>query len=144
MTAEDRLGVMELLLNYGRCLDAKDAAGYAANFAPDGVRSDDRPGPRGGRFEGRDAIRAVAQATMDSWAVEVRHMLGQPIIEGNNERCRASSYCQVVVQMESGPCAIAMLAEYQDVCVKVDGRWLFQERYTKVLLEAPGTLKRKQ
>jgi hypothetical protein len=35
------------------------------------------------------------------------------------------------------------VAEYQDLCVKIDGRWPYEERLVKVLLEGPGTMRRK-
>ena len=38
LTADDRFAIAELMLAYGRALDTKDPAAYAAVFAPDGVR----------------------------------------------------------------------------------------------------------
>jgi hypothetical protein len=53
------------------------------------------------------------------------------------------SYCEVVVQVPSAPCAIAQVAEYVDTCVKVDGRWFFAERVINGLLDGHDTLPRK-
>jgi hypothetical protein len=67
----------------------------------------------------------------------VRHFLAPPIIGGDAERATARSYCQVIVQPPDGPCAIDLVAEYEDVCVKIDGEWLFEERIIRELLEGP-------
>jgi hypothetical protein len=162
LTADDRWAISDLLLRIGRCLDQKDAVGYAATFAPDGLRRivgfggdatavgagqpsqplrDEYVLPREQR--GRAAIQAAIQSSMDSWAMPIRHFTTEAIVEGNAERCQAMSYCQVIVELPSGPCAIEQVAQYEDMCVKIDGQWLFAERLIRGLLDGHDTLQRK-
>jgi hypothetical protein len=133
------LEIGELLVRHERCLDERDAQGHASHYTVDGVRFSQRLGV----IQGREAIARAAQQMIDAWDMEIRHFGAPPIIEGNSERCRVRSYSQVLVQMPEGPCAIAQVEEYDDVCVKVDGRWFFERREIRVLLDGHGTLKRK-
>jgi hypothetical protein len=131
LSVEDRLDIMELLVRYGRTLDAKDAAGYAGLFAPDAVRVG------GARTQhGRAEIQADIQQTMDNWKVTIRHFLGPAVIEGGDgNRCTVRSYVQEMVDVPEGPCYVSQLAEYQDICVKLEGQWYFQERKIVKMLD---------
>ena len=145
LTVEDRLNIMDLLARYAACIDAHDGVAYAALFAPDGVRRifPNSPGKANRTQRGREAIRADIQKAVDNWVSEVRHFTGQPIIEGNTNRCTVRSYCTVMVQMPDGPCAIEQVAEYRDICIKIDGRWLFAERAIHGLLDGHDQIQRK-
>jgi hypothetical protein len=59
-------------------------------------------------------------------------------IEGDGKRCTARTYVQELVELADGACAISMVAEYQDVCVKLAGQWLFEERAIVLLLDGHG------
>ena len=80
LSAEDRLDVIELMVRYGRTLDARDAAGYAALFAPDAVRVTGN----GARVQhGRAEIQVDIQQSIDGWRATIRHFLAPPpLIEG--------------------------------------------------------------
>jgi uncharacterized protein (TIGR02246 family) len=133
LSVEDRLDVMELLVRYGRTLDTKDAAGYAALFAPDAVRVTNN----GARVQhGRAEIQADIQQSMDGWRTTIRHFLGPALIEdGDGNSCTVRSYVQEMVDVPEGPCYVSQVAEYQDTCVKLDGNWYFQERKIVKMLD---------
>jgi uncharacterized protein (TIGR02246 family) len=140
MTAEDRFAVMELILAYGRALDSRDAAAYAAVFAPDGIRVTGN----GQRIQrGRAEIQAAVEGSFKTWKASVRHLATPSYIEGNGTRCAVRTYGQACVQHADGPIQIAAVDEYQDVCVKLEGRWYFQERRITTLLEDPSDPLRK-
>jgi uncharacterized protein (TIGR02246 family) len=135
LSIADRLEIMELLVRYTWSLDARDANAFAATFAPQGVWQPST----GTGGEGPDAIRAAFDARMGHQSGKLRHLSGAPIIEGNAERCRVRSLCQVVAEAPGGPCATTQVAEYHDTCVKVDGRWLFEHKLVKTVLDGRGT-----
>jgi uncharacterized protein (TIGR02246 family) len=133
LSVQDRLDIMELLVRYGRTLDTRDAAGYAALFAPDAVRVTNN----GTRTQhGRAEIQADIQQTMDNWQRTIRHFMAQPLIEGGDgNRCSVRSYVQEMIDVGEGPCYVSQVAEYQDDCVKLDGQWYFQERKIVKMLD---------
>jgi uncharacterized protein (TIGR02246 family) len=135
LTADDRLDIMELMLAYGRALDSKDAAAYAALFAPDGVRMS-YDGTRIQR--GRSEIQVEIQRTLDTWTAKVRHFMAPSNIEGNGNRCNARTYVQECVEQPEGPVYVAQVAEYHDICVKLNGRWYLQERRIEMMLNGRG------
>jgi uncharacterized protein (TIGR02246 family) len=133
LSVEDRLDIMELLVRYGRTLDARDAAGYAALFAPDAVRVTGN----GTKVQhGRAEIQADIQQSMDGWRTTIRHFMAPPIIEDDDgNTCTARSYVQEMVDVPEGPCYVSQVAEYQDVLVKLDGQWYFKERKIVKMLD---------
>ncbi len=133
LSVEDRLDIMELIVRYGRTLDTKDAAGYAALFAPDAVRVTNN----GAKTQhGRAEIQADIQASMDRWNATIRHFLASPLITGGDgNRATVRSYVQEMVDVHEGPCYVSQVAEYQDTCVKLDGQWFFQERKIVKMLD---------
>ena len=133
LSVEDRLDIMELMVRYGRTLDNRDAAGYAALFAPDAVRVTSNDA----RVQhGRAEIQADIQQSMDGWRTTIRHFLATPLIEGRDgNRCTVRSYVQEIVDVPEGPCYVSQVAEYQDICVKLDGQWYFQERRIVKMLD---------
>jgi hypothetical protein len=54
---------------------------------------------------------------------------------GDSIRCTVRSMCQVVVQTPEGSCLTTQVAEYVDTCVKVDGRWRFEQKLVKTVLD---------
>ena len=133
LSVEDRLDIMELLVRYGRTLDTKDAAGYASLFAPDAVRVTNN----GAKTQhGRAEIQADIQQSIDNWRTTIRHFLGPALIEGGDgNTATVRSYVQEMVDVPEGPCYVSQVAEYQDVCVKLDGQWYFQERKIVKMLD---------
>jgi uncharacterized protein (TIGR02246 family) len=140
LTADDRFAIMDLMLAYGRALDTKDAAAYAAVFAPDGIRVSGN----GQRIQrGRAAIQAEVERTFSTWKASVRHFMTPSTVEGDGTRCTVRTYGQACVEQAEGPVQIAAVDEYQDICVKLEGHWYFQERRIVNLLEDRGAPLRK-
>jgi uncharacterized protein (TIGR02246 family) len=112
---------MDLVARYARCLDSGDLDGYVSLFTPDAVLF--------GEHKGRDNIRAYVDTVIKRRATEPaarKHFVGMPTIDGTSEGVTVHSYLMWVRFGTDTPAAAA--AEYNDVCVKRDGRWLFQSR----------------
>jgi uncharacterized protein (TIGR02246 family) len=135
LSVADRLEIMELLARYTWSLDARDAAAFAATFAPHGVWQPST----GIGGKGPDAICAAFDQRIGRQSTKLRHISGAPIIEGTAERCVVRSLCQVVAEAPGGACATTQVAEYHDACVKVNGRWLFEHKVVKTVLDGRGT-----
>ncbi|MBV9578877.1 MAG: nuclear transport factor 2 family protein [Chloroflexi bacterium] len=139
-TVADQLEVRQLLARYPRCLDNRDADGYAGLFAPDGV-VEMQTGIVDGvaqfrEVRGNAAIRAMVErlftpsgpmAAAESTRPRLRHVVGEPVIEASAEGCTALSYC-VILRTSGEGASVASMGEYTDECVKVEGRWFFGRR----------------
>jgi ketosteroid isomerase-like protein len=130
LSPEDHLAVIDLLAGYARAIDSGDADAYAGNFLEDAVL--DRSSG-GGSLEGRAAIREWVAGLIDSGHVggdpaTLRHFVGLPLIEGEGDRCTAQTYCVILDFDPDRSIRSPLVGRYEDVCVKVDGRWLFQHR----------------
>ena len=121
LSAEDRLGIIDLVARYARCLDSGDLDGYVGLFTSDALLF--------GEHRGQDSIRAYVDTVMRRRTTEAaprKHFVGLPTIDGTSERVSVHSYLLWVRFGSDSPAAGA--AEYQDECVKIDGRWLFRSR----------------
>jgi uncharacterized protein (TIGR02246 family) len=136
LTVEDRLDIMDLLVRYAWAMDARDADGFAAVFAPQGVWSPSTGTGGTGPEAIREAFRSRIQAQSPNRLL--RHLAGPPIIQGDAQRCSVRSLCQVVEQTPDGSCAIRQVAEYHDTCVNLDGRWRFEQKVVKTVLDGRG------
>jgi uncharacterized protein (TIGR02246 family) len=117
---EDLAEIQQLYIDYGRHLDAGDAAAYAALFARDAKL---RLGPVM-RADGRAAIEAVATEVLrDSGAERTVHVLASPRVELDGDR--ATGECVWVAISQSQP---PLVGRHVDRLVREDGRWLFAER----------------
>jgi hypothetical protein len=128
MTAEDRLGVIELIARYAQCIDSGDLDGYVANFLPEGVIE-----WANGRAEGHEEIRRWVGGLMTNGGIgatpaQVRHFVGLPYITGDSERCSARTYVVVFGLDASGGVTVPSVGSYSDRIVNVEGRWLFEKR----------------
>jgi uncharacterized protein (TIGR02246 family) len=127
MSVDDRLEVMDLVARYAECVDTADVEGYAALFLPDGVVEH-----RAGSVTGREDIRAwvsgLAKAGRIGPGSQLKHVLGLPVIHGNEQRCTARTYVMIPRMMESGEISTRLMGTYKDDIVKQDGRWLIQKR----------------
>ena len=128
LTTEDRQRIVELFARYGWCFDSGDVAGFVALFTPDAAYELDR----GRRFVGPEEIGGyLRQASASDWFPGRQHHVDQIIIEGTTTRASARSYCTVTQRLNDGTMQLVYLGRYADTCVKVDGRWLFQERLVR-------------
>src|ERR1700694_5204063 len=120
LTADDRLGIMDLIARYAYTLDSGDLDGYVNNFAPDGVLFE--------RHRGQAQIRAYVRMLMDQGRagplpngdVAYRHFVGSPVIDGNAGNAGTATVHSYLlwVNMGSDP-PVSSAAEYTDQCVKL-------------------------
>src|SRR5207244_3834389 len=102
-------------------LDSGDLEGYVANFAPDGVLFE--------AHRGHEAIRTYVRTVIERRTADpnrTRHFVGAPTIDGDSERATVHSYLLWIKENAESP--IQEAAEYNDIAVKLDGKWVFQSR----------------
>lgn len=123
---EDVRAIERLLLEYGRTLDARDFAAYSALFAPEGQW-------RGalGTFTGPAEIQAAMERIF-AGATDIPkgsnfHVMSNFIIDVQGEQATASSWF-VFHRMEGNKPVAEVAGRYEDLLVRVDGAWKFQQR----------------
>ena len=121
---EDRLAIRELLETYADAVTRHDAEAWGATWAEDGVWS--MPDyPEFPTQHGRAAIVGL-------WVEAMKHYPGIMFeawpgsIEVDGETARVRSYTSEIY--DQGDTTLRDRGVYEDVCVKRDGRWLFQSR----------------
>ena len=57
-----------------------------------------------------------------------QHFIGQPWIEGNSARCVMRMYWIVILRRPDDTRVLKQFGEYVDTCVKIDGRWMVEDR----------------
>src|SRR6266545_1804368 len=123
--AADKLDILELFARYAWSLDTADPAGYASLFVTEAVL-----GMNQARYEGRSAIEDYARelTSRDNWPGS-QHYNGQVIFEPvEADRCKVRSYSMIIYRLADGSCHFRHLGLYQDICVRVEGKWFFEER----------------
>ena len=136
-TLEQRVERMEaesdirrMLIEYGKFLDAKDFASYAALFAEDGVWTGGF-----GSFSGPEAIRAMLEANL---GVPERgfvnksnfHMMTNPLIEIDGDRATVESKYLFWTRSPEDRPAPLLAGRYVDEFVRVNGEWKIARRTT--------------
>jgi hypothetical protein len=132
LSAEDRTAIVGLIASQNHLLDDWDIEGFVGNFVEDGVFETVL-----GHCEGQNEIRAHFErlgARNRTGRGRGRHFVGGSAIEGDAERCTARTNSFRIHESEQGELSIGGLSEYQDVLVKVNGRWLFKQRHVEDIL----------
>jgi uncharacterized protein (TIGR02246 family) len=131
VSAADKIDIHELLARYAWSFDTADVEGFVSCFAPDAVMCED-VFEEVDRWVGHDQIRSMAQHFFSMPGFGGRqHHVSQILIDGSSDRCRVRAFIIVVEPREGEPCAVPFAGHYDDVVVKIDGRWLFQERLVR-------------
>jgi ketosteroid isomerase-like protein len=123
-SADDRLAIRELLETYADAVTRCDAEDWIATWAEDGewLMPDY---PEIGTTSGRAAIKAMWIEAMKNYpGLMFEAWPGSIEIEGTTAKVR--SYTSEVY--DQGGVTKRDRGTYEDVCVKVDGRWLFRSR----------------
>jgi len=122
--AEDRLALRELLDTYADAVTRHDAEAWGATWAEDAEWS--LPDyPELGTTRGRPAIVAM-------WIEAMKHYPGIMFeawpgsMEIDGDRAVMRSYTSEVYDQDGA--TKRDRGVYEDVCVKIDGRWLFSSR----------------
>ncbi|WP_374649430.1 nuclear transport factor 2 family protein [Rhizorhabdus sp.] len=122
--AEDRLAIRELLETYADAVTRLDAVAWGSTWAEDGEWS--LPDyPELGTTKGRQAIVAMWTEAMKSYP-GIMFEAWPGSIEVDGDRAVVRSYTAEVY--DQGDVTLRDRGVYEDVCVKVDGRWLFKSR----------------
>ncbi len=137
LTLEQRVERMEaesairrMLVEYGKFLDSRDYAAYAALFAPDGVWQGGF-----GTFTGPAAIEAMLRANLgepEPGFVNKSnfHMLPNPLITIDGDRAHVESkYLFWTASPENRPTPL-IAGRYLDEFVRVNGEWKIARRTT--------------
>jgi hypothetical protein len=141
-TAEDKVEIHELLARYAWSFDTGDLEGLVGCFAEDASLCED-VFEEVDRWDGREAIRSMATHFFSHPGFPGRqHHASQVLIEGSTERCRVRAFCFVIAGQDQ-PCSVVFSGYYDDVVVKIGGRWLFKERVIRhwsgpILRNFPG------
>lgn len=126
---EDRILIRELIDSYSDAVTQRDAEAWGATWAEDAVWS--LPVVEGmTEIRGRDNIVAAWVEAMKLFPfVQMTGFPGSIDIQGDKAYVR--SYTAEVAVRDGKE--IRPRGEYEDVCVKQNGKWLFQKRIFKVL-----------
>jgi uncharacterized protein (TIGR02246 family) len=121
---EDRAEIEQLLLNYGRYLDARDFKAYAQLFAREGVWEGGM-----GTVQGPAAIQTfMEKAIPGPNTAHNFHLLSNFVIDVQGETATAWSRWQFVAPGQDGRPVVAQAGRYDDTLVREDGRWKFKRR----------------
>jgi 3-phenylpropionate/cinnamic acid dioxygenase small subunit len=133
---EDILEIQQLLLDYGRHLDARDLRSYSRLFCEDGEWTGDT-----GSAIGPQAIQAMLEANLPAnppapdettW-----HVMANPAIEVDGDRASAHVMWMLLRRDAGDRPAIAVTGHYEDVLAREDGRWKFKRRAAFVDVGTP-------
>lgn len=121
---EDRLAIRDLLDDYSDAVTQRDADAWGATWAEDAEWS--LPDyPEIGTTKGREAIVAMWKAAMENYpGIMFQAWPGSIEISGN--RAKVRSYTTETYDQEGD--TVRDRGQYEDVCVKIDGRWVFESR----------------
>jgi 3-phenylpropionate/cinnamic acid dioxygenase small subunit len=125
---EHREEIRDLLTAYGKLLDERDLAGYAALFARNGTWT----GPYIGSAEGPAAIQALLEKNLGAVAGDdpagAHHIMSNMAIEIEGDAAKAWSRWTYVVPGDARQPSIALSGHYDDVLTREGGRWRFKSR----------------
>lgn len=129
-----REDIRELFTAYGRTLDSRDFAGFAALYARD---SEYVGGGASGTAQGPEAIAALLERLITTNASGANlHVYSNEKITVTGDTATATSRGAFYVQDAAGNPLPLMFATYNDELVREEGVWKFQRR--EVLGDIPG------
>ncbi|MER5917584.1 nuclear transport factor 2 family protein [Streptomyces sp. NPDC001982] len=130
MPSTDEVAISDLLAQYNVVTDALDINGWAACFTPDGVFN--------GAYdtfrlpEDKERFAEHARELEAAGMPRMRHFLSNVRIRVHGDTATSHCFFQIVATDNDAHSTIAMVGEYADELVKLDGRWLFAVRNVTV------------
>ena len=126
---EDREEIRQLMINYGRTLDARDFAGFSKLFAATALYGG---GGGTGMAKGPEAIAKLLEDVMQKNPTNLNapnfHLFCNEIIKLNGDTASAVSKGVFVVRSDANVPQAVMLATYKDEFVRESGVWKFKQR----------------
>jgi len=122
---EDEKAIERLLVEYGRDVDNRDFAAFAALFANDGEWQGAQ-----GSYKGAKDIQAGMEKMFSDPSIprgQNFHVMSNFSIEVQGEHATASSRF-IFYKMEAGKPQPEVAGRYEDLLVRVGGVWKFQQR----------------
>jgi uncharacterized protein (TIGR02246 family) len=132
---EDVEAIRRLMLEYRRCLDAKDIRGYADLFAAEGefVAGDMRAqGPQ----EIFDLVDGMRGTLLTDRGGDDVHIVANPTIDVDGDRATADSMWIYIVRGEGDVPVLSKIGSYHDVFTREDRRWRFLRREAPTIIPA--------
>jgi len=126
---------MRLLSDYGRLLDLRDGAGWAALFTQDGEWIG---GEHYGVIAGRERLTQFVAEEFAN-APPCIHLFGNHAIDLDDSGMAATAWSRwLLVEQRGADLKIALAGSYSDELVKQDGGWRFARR--EVTLDLPQSM----
>jgi hypothetical protein len=126
LSVEDRLDIQELFARYAWGLNTGDIDAVLACFTEDGALEH----PPQGRCQGRDAIRELLEELWygrPGWFIGRQHLANHFLITAEGEGARVKAFFSILqYQSDYESHFVFGLGNWDNYCVKRDGRWLFQ------------------
>ena len=132
---EDKEAIRDLLMDYGRTLDARDFKSFSELFARDVGEWNGGMGVA----RGPQAIRKLMEETITGKPGVNFHIFNNESIDVDGDRATAVTKWTFVVQGDDGRPQWVYLGHYNDILIREDGRWKFLQR--KVTGDIPGESK---
>ncbi len=124
---DDRMAIEQLLMEYGRAVDNRDFASFAALFTDDGEWKGAQ-----GSYHGPKQIQESMEKMFTAAAADIPkgknfHLLTNVIIDLHGDHATASS--KFIFYKTNGAKPEAEVAgRYEDRLVRIGGSWRFQQR----------------
>jgi len=132
----DRAAIHELLMDYGRTLDARDFEGFSDLFTEDG-NYNGTPGPEAGEM-----MRQVFAANASGAREPNYHVFFNEVVTFDGpDKAHATSMSFWVVPGENNRPVPLMMGAYEDELVRVAGEWKFKSRKVNSPLNPPAAAK---
>ncbi|HEX3838777.1 MAG TPA: nuclear transport factor 2 family protein [Steroidobacteraceae bacterium] len=124
---DDRMAIQQLLMEYGRAVDNRDFAAFAALFTEDGEWQGAQ-----GSYRGRKEIQESMEKMFTDAAADIPqgknfHLLTNVIIDLQGDHATASSKF-IFYKMNGAKPEAEVAGRYEDQLVRVGGAWKFKQR----------------
>jgi hypothetical protein len=136
---EDREEIRHLLIEYGRLLDQRDFGAFSKLFTEDAEYFG------GGSIyaaRGPAAIAKFVEEVFRRNPSELRfpnfHLFANETIQINGDAAVAASKGIFVVPTETDTPEMVMMATYNDILIRDNGRWKFKRRVVQMEIPAPA------